>query len=214
MSADRSVSQESSANGHHRATGENVNICVLDTEVYSNTGGQASKATNRGAVALFAAAGKRAGKKDLGLIAMSYKNVYVGRIALGANDAQALKVLQEAEAHNGPSLIICYCPCINHGFDLNSQLQHQKMAVDSGYWTLLRYNPALAAEGKAPLILDSKKPTIPVAEYIYTENRYKQLTRNNPEVAKKLADDLQKEVDARYAFYDAMSKDTEGLISL
>ena len=98
------------------ATGENVNICVLDTEVYSNTGGQASKATNRGAVALFAAAGKRAGKKDLGLIAMSYKNVYVGRIALGANDAQALKVLQEAEAHNGPSLIICYCPCINHGF--------------------------------------------------------------------------------------------------
>ncbi len=199
---------------HVMATGENVNICVLDTEVYSNTGGQASKATNRGAVALFAAAGKRAGKKDLGLIAMSYKNVYVGRIALGANDAQALKVLQEAEAHNGPSLIICYCPCINHGFDLNSQLQHQKMAVDSGYWTLLRYNPALAAEGKAPLILDSKKPTIPVAEYIYTENRYKQLTRNNPEVARKLADDLQKEVDARYAFYDAMSKDTEGLISL
>ena len=199
---------------HVMATGENVNICVLDTEVYSNTGGQASKATNRGAVALFAAAGKRAGKKDLGLIAMSYKNVYVGRIALGANDAQALKVLQEAEAHNGPSLIICYCPCINHGFDLNSQLQHQKMAVDSGYWTLLRYNPALAAEGKAPLILDSKKPTIPVAEYIYTENRFKALTRTNPEVAKVLADDLQKEVDARYAFYDAMSKDTEGLISL
>ncbi len=98
MSADRSVKPNSSANGHHRATGENVNICVLDTEVYSNTGGQASKATNRGAVALFAAAGKRAGKKDLGLIAMSYKNVYVGRIALGANDAQALKVLQEAEA--------------------------------------------------------------------------------------------------------------------
>lgn len=153
-------------------------------------------------------------RRDLDLIAMSYKNVYVGRIALGANDAQALKVLQEAEAHNGPSLIICYCPCINHGFDLNSQLQHQKMAVDSGYWTLLRYNPALAAEGKAPLILDSKKPTIPVAEYIYTENRFKQLTRSNPEVAKKLADDLQKEVDARYAFYDAMSKDTEGLISL
>ena len=117
----------------------------------------------------------------------------------------------------GATLLFAFdlnCPCINHGFDLNSQLAHQKMAVDSGYWTLLRYNPALAAEGKAPLILDSKKPTIPVAEYIYTENRYKQLTRNNPEVAKKLADDLQKEVDARYAFYDAMSKDTEGLISL
>ena len=153
-------------------------------------------------------------RKDQGLIAMSYKNVYVGRIALGANDAQALKVLQEAEAHNGPSLIICYGPCINHGFDLNSQLEHQKMAVDSGYLALLRYNPVLAAVGKAPLILDSKKPTIPVAEYIYTENRYKLLTRNNPEVARKLADDLQKEVDARYAFYDAMSKDTEGLISL
>jgi pyruvate-ferredoxin/flavodoxin oxidoreductase len=163
-----------------------VNICVLDTEVYSNTDGQASNATNRGAVALFAAAGKRAGKKDLGLIAMSYKNVYVGRVAMGANDAQTLKVFQEAEAHNGPSLIIAYSPCINHVFDLNSQLSHQKIAVDSGYWTLLRYNPALAAEGKAPLILDSKK----------------------------LADDLQKEVDARFAFYDAMSKDTEGLISL
>ena len=140
---------------HVMATGENVNILVLDTEVYSNTGGQASKSTNRGAVALFAAAGKRAGKKDLGLIAMSYKNVYVGRVAIGANDAQTLKVFQEAEAHDGPSLIIAYCPCINHGFDLNNQLAHQKMAVDSGYWTLLRYNPALAAEGKAPLILDS-----------------------------------------------------------
>ena len=193
---------------HVMATGENVNILVLDTEVYSNTGGQASKSTNRGAVALFAAAGKRAGKKDLGLIAMSYKNVYVGRIAIGANDAQALKVLQEAEAHNGPSLIIAYCPCINHGFDLNNQLAHQKMAVDSGYWTLLRYNPALAAEGKAPLILDSKKPTIPVAEYIYTENRFKALTRTNPEVAKALADDLQKEVDARFAYYEAMSQNT------
>ena len=191
---------------HVMATGEDVNILVLDTEVYSNTGGQASKATNRGAVALFASAGKRAGKKDLGLIAMSYKNVYVGRVAIGANDAQALKVFQEAEAHHGPSLIIAYCPCINHGFDLNSQLAHQKMAVDSGYWPLLRYNPALAAEGKAPLVLDSKKPTIPVAEYIYTENRYKRLTRSNPEVAKQLADELQAEVDARFAFYENMAK--------
>ena len=192
---------------HVMATGENVNILVLDTEVYSNTGGQASKATNRGAVALFAAAGKRAGKKDLGLIAMSYKNVYVGRVAIGANDAQTLKVFQEAEAHDGPSLIIAYCPCINHGFDLNSQLAHQKMAVDSGYWTLLRYNPDLVLEGKAPLILDSKKPSIPVKEYIYTENRYKALTRSKPEVAAKLAEDLQKEVDARFAFYEEMSKD-------
>ena len=192
---------------HVMATGENVNILVLDTEVYSNTGGQASKATNRGAVALFAAAGKRAGKKDLGLIAMSYKNVYVGRVAIGANDAQTLKVFQEAEAHDGPSLIIAYCPCINHGFDLNNQLAHQKMAVDSGYWTLLRYNPDLVLEGKAPLVLDSKKPSIPVKEYIYTENRYKALTRTKPEVAQKLAEDLQKEVDARYAFYEEMAKD-------
>ena len=191
---------------HVMASGEDVNILVLDTEVYSNTGGQASKATNRGAVALFASAGKRAGKKDLGLIAMSYKNVYVGRVAMGANDMQTLKVFQEAEAHHGPSLIIAYCPCINHGFDLNSQLAHQKMAVDSGYWPLLRYNPALAAEGKSPLVLDSKKPSIPVAEYIYTENRYKRLTRSNPEVAKRLADELQAEVDARYAFYENMAK--------
>ncbi|MBO7130727.1 MAG: pyruvate:ferredoxin (flavodoxin) oxidoreductase, partial [Fibrobacterales bacterium] len=191
---------------HVMATGEDVNILVLDTDVYSNTGGQASKATNRGAVALFASAGKRAGKKDLGLIAMSYKNVYVGRVAMGANDMQTLKVFQEAEAHHGPSLIIAYCPCINHGFDLNSQLAHQKMAVDSGYWPLLRYNPALAAEGKSPLVLDSKKPSIPVAEYIYTENRYKRLTRSNPEVAKRLADELQAEVDARYAFYENMAK--------
>lgn len=190
---------------HVMATGEDVNILVLDTEVYSNTGGQASKSTNRGAVALFAAAGKRAGKKDLGLIAMSYKNVYVGRVAVGANDIQTLKVFQEAEAHHGPSLIIAYCPCINHGFDLGSQLAHQKMAVDSGYWPLLRYNPDLVAQGKAPLTLDSKKPTIPVAEYIYTENRYKALTRTKPEAAKELADQLQKEVDARFAFYEKMA---------
>jgi pyruvate-ferredoxin/flavodoxin oxidoreductase len=190
---------------HVMATGANVNILVLDTEVYSNTGGQASKSTNRGAVALFAAGGKRAGKKDLGLIAMSYKNVYVARIAMGANDAQTLKVLQEAEAFNGPSLIIAYSPCIAHGFDLYHQLNHQKMAVDSGYWPLMRYNPNLVLEGKNPLVLDSKAPSIPVADYIYTENRYKMLVKSNPEVAKQLADELQKEIDARYAFYTDMA---------
>lgn len=186
---------------HVMATGANVNILVLDTEVYSNTGGQASKATNRGAVALFAAGGKRAGKKDLGLIAMSYKNVYVGRVAMGANDAQTLKVMQEAEAFKGPSLIIAYCPCIAHGFDLYNQLGHQKMAVESGYWPLMRYNPDLVAQGKNPLVLDSKAPTIPVTEYIYTENRYKMLLKSNPEVAKTLAIELQKEIDDRWAFY-------------
>ena len=186
---------------HVMATGANVNILVLDTEVYSNTGGQASKATNRGAVALFAAGGKRAGKKDLGLIAMSYKNVYVGRVAMGANDAQTLKVMQEAEAFKGPSLIIAYCPCIAHGFDLYNQLGHQKMAVESGYWPLMRYNPDLVAQGKNPLVLDSKAPTIPVTEYIYTENRYKMLLKSNPEVAKTLATELQKEIDDRWAYY-------------
>lgn len=157
------------------ATGANVNILVLDTEVYSNTGGQASKSTNKGAVALFAAGGKRAAKKDLGLIAMSYKNVYVARVAMGANDNHTLKVLQEAEAFNGPSLILAYSPCIAHGYDLYNQLGHQKLAVESGYWPLLRYNPNLVDQGKNPLILDSKAPSIPVAEYIYTENRYKML---------------------------------------
>ena len=191
---------------HVMATGANVNILVLDTEVYSNTGGQASKSTNKGAVALFAAGGKRAAKKDLGLIAMSYKNVYVARVAMGANDNHTLKVLQEAEAFNGPSLILAYSPCIAHGFDLYNQLGHQKMAVESGYWPLLRYNPNLVDQGKNPLILDSKAPSIPVAEYIYTENRYKMLLKRDPDTAKKLADSLQKEIDDRYTYYSNMSK--------
>lgn len=191
---------------HVMATGANVNILVLDTEVYSNTGGQASKSTNKGAVALFAAGGKRAAKKDLGLIAMSYKNVYVARVAIGANDNHTLKVLQEAEAFNGPSLILAYSPCIAHGYDLYNQLGHQKLAVESGYWPLLRYNPNLVDQGKNPLILDSKAPTIPVAEYIYTENRYKMLLKRDPDTAKKLADSLQKEIDDRYTYYSNMSK--------
>ncbi|NLO24280.1 MAG: pyruvate:ferredoxin (flavodoxin) oxidoreductase [Fibrobacter sp.] len=191
---------------HVMATGANVNILVLDTEVYSNTGGQASKSTNKGAVALFAAGGKRAAKKDLGLIAMSYKNVYVARVAMGANDNHTLKVLQEAEAFNGPSLILAYSPCIAHGYDLYNQLGHQKMAVESGYWPLLRYNPNLVDQGKNPLILDSKAPSIPVAEYIYTENRYKMLLKRDPDTAKKLADSLQKEIDDRYTYYSNMSK--------
>jgi len=192
---------------HVMATGANVNILVLDTEVYSNTGGQASKSTNKGAVALFAAGGKRAAKKDLGLIAMSYKNVYVARVAMGANDNHTLKVLQEAEAFNdGPSLILAYSPCIAHGYDLYNQLGHQKLAVESGYWPLLRYNPNLVDQGKNPLILDSKAPSIPVAEYIYTENRYKMLLKRDPDTAKKLADSLQKEIDDRYTYYSNMSK--------
>jgi len=186
---------------HVLASGENVNVLVLDTEVYSNTGGQSSKSTNLGAVAQFAAAGKRAGKKDLGLIAMSYKNVYVGYVALGANDAQTIKTFLEAEKYDGPSIIIAYSPCIAHGFDMADMLKHQETAVKSGYWQLLRYNPSLAAEGKNPLIIDAKAPTVPVKDYIFTENRYRQLQQSQPELANSLASTLQKNVDARWAFY-------------
>jgi len=186
---------------HVLASGENVNVLVLDTEVYSNTGGQSSKSTNLGAVAQFAAAGKRAGKKDLGLIAMAYKNVYVGYVAMGSNDAQTIKTFLEAEKYDGPSLIIAYSPCIAHGFDMGDMLKHQDMAVKSGYWQLLRYNPALAAEGKNPLSIDAKAPSIPVKDYIFTENRYRQLQQSQPELANALAANLQKNVDDRWAFY-------------
>ena len=186
---------------HVLASGENVNVLVLDTEVYSNTGGQSSKSTNLGAVAQFAAAGKRAGKKDLGLIAMAYKNVYVGYVAMGSNNAQTIKTFIEAEKYDGPSLIIAYSPCIAHGFDLSDMLNHQDLAVKSGYWQLLRYNPSLAAEGKNPLVIDAKAPSIPVKDYIFTENRYRQLQQSNPDVANALAETLQKSINDRWAFY-------------
>jgi pyruvate-ferredoxin/flavodoxin oxidoreductase len=191
---------------HVLASGENVNILVLDTEVYSNTGGQASKSTNLAAVAQFAASGKRAPKKDLGLIAMSYKNVYVGKVAMGANDVHTIKVFREAEAHNGPSLILAYSPCISHGIkDMRYMLNQQKMAVDSGYWPLLRYIPANIDEGKNPFILDSKVPTLPIKDYIYTENRYKMLTASDPAAATELADRLQKFVDSRWKQYEDLA---------
>jgi len=192
---------------HVLASGENVNILVLDTEVYSNTGGQASKSTNLAAVAQFAASGKRAPKKDLGLIAMSYKNVYVGKVAMGANDVHTIKVFREAEAHNGPSLILAYSPCISHGIkDMRYMLHQQKMAVDSGYWPLLRYIPANIDEGKNPFVLDSKAPNLPVKDYIYTENRYKMLTASNPEAAEELANKLQAFVDSRWKQYEDLAK--------
>ncbi|NLB64005.1 MAG: pyruvate:ferredoxin (flavodoxin) oxidoreductase [Fibrobacter sp.] len=190
---------------HVIASGENVNILILDTEVYSNTGGQASKATNLGAVAQFAAAGKRSGKKDLGLIAMAYKNVYVGYVAMGANDGQTIRTLTEAENFNGPSVVIAYSPCIAHGYDLGNMLKHQDMAVKSGYWPLMRYNPDLADQGKAPLVLDSRAPSIPVKEYIFTENRYRQLLNSNPEMANKLADQLQTSIDEKWEYFQYMS---------
>ncbi len=190
---------------HVLASGKNVNVLVLDTEVYSNTGGQMSKATPRGAVAKFAAGGKPAGKKDLAMMAMSYGNVYVARVSLGANDAQVVKAFQEAEAYPGPSIIIAYSHCIAHGFDLKMGLEHQKAAVNSGAWVLMRYNPMLAAEGKSPLTLDSKEPTLPLKDYIYSETRYKMLTLSNPEEAAKLLAEAEADVKARWRLYKHMA---------
>ena len=187
------------------ASGQNVNVLLLDTEVYSNTGGQMSKSTPTGAVAQFAAAGKSTGKKDIGLHAMSYKNVYVASISLGANDAHAVKALLEAENYDGPSLIICYAHCIAHGIDLRNGLNEQKKAVNSGHWLLYRYNPENAKEGKNPLTLDSKEPSIPLSDYIYGENRYKMLVKSNPERAEELAKIAQENVNARYDYYKKLA---------
>jgi pyruvate-ferredoxin/flavodoxin oxidoreductase len=187
---------------HVLASGRNVNILVLDTEVYSNTGGQMSKATPRGAVAKFAAGGKSVPKKDLAMMAMVYNNVYVARVAIGANDGQTIKAFLEAEAFNGPSIIIAYCHCINHGYNLSRGLDQQKAAVKSGYWPLLRFNPALAKEGKNPLQLDSKAPAMPLEEYIYKETRFSMLTKSQPEQAKKLLEQAQEDVHARWRLYE------------
>lgn len=190
---------------HVIAQRRNVNILVLDSETYSNTGGQMSKATPLGAIAKFAAGGKRTFKKDLAMMAISYGDVYVARVAMGANDAQVIKAFREAEAFNGPSLIIAYSHCISHGYDLIRGLEQQKLAVKSGYWPLIRFNPDLAEEGKNPLQLDSKAPSIPLEEYIYNENRYKMLTRTMPEVAKKLLKEAQEGVLKRWKMYERLA---------
>jgi pyruvate-ferredoxin/flavodoxin oxidoreductase len=191
---------------HVLASGRNVNILVLDTEVYSNTGGQASKATALGAVAKFAAGGKPTPKKDLGMMAMSYGTVYVAQVAMGANDAHMVKAILEAEAYDGPSLIIAYSHCIEHGIDMVKGLQQQKLAVDSGHWILYRYNPALKAEGKNPLQLDSKAPKIPLKDYAYNETRYRMLAQSNPEAAERLLTLAQAEVNARWARYEKLAQ--------
>ena len=193
---------------HVIASGRNINILVLDTEVYSNTGGQMSKSTPRGAVAKFAAAGKRMGKKDLALMAMSYGNVYVGRVAIGANDAHTIKVFQEAEAYNGPSLIIAYSHCIAHGINMINGLDQQKKAVESGHWMLMRYNPDLAKEGKNPLTIDCKEPSIPLKDYIYNETRYKSLSVTNPTEAAALLEEEEKDIKARRRYYEHLAKMT------
>ena len=190
---------------HVLASGANINVLVLDTEVYSNTGGQMSKATPIGAVAKFAAGGKRMGKKDLGMIAMSYGNVYVAKIAMGANPRQTLRAFVEADAYPGPSLIIAYSHCIAHGIDMINGLRQQKLAVDCGHWPLYRYNPLLKDQGQNPLQLDSKKPSIALKDYIYTEVRYKMLTHSNPEAAKLLLEQGQKFVNERWAMYEKLA---------
>jgi pyruvate-ferredoxin/flavodoxin oxidoreductase len=190
---------------HVLASDKDVNILVLDTEVYSNTGGQASKATPRGAVARFAAGGKRGGKKDLALLAMTYGHVYVAHVAFGANDAQTVRAFLEAEAYPGPSLIIGYAHCIAHGIDIKTGLSQQAKAVASGHWPLFRFDPRKAGEQAFPLALDSRAPQIPFADYAYNETRYKSLRALDPEAAKRLGDLAQHDVDARWALYQTLA---------
>jgi pyruvate-ferredoxin/flavodoxin oxidoreductase len=190
---------------HVIASGKNVNILVLDTEVYSNTGGQMSKATPLGGVAKFAAAGKPNPKKDLAMQAISYGSVYVAKVAMGANDVQTVKAFIEAENYDGPSLIIAYSHCIAHGINMKNGLNQQKLAVVSGYWPLFRFNPDLSRNGENPFRLDSKAPSIPLQDYIYNETRYKMLTKSMPERAKMLLKMAQKEVNDRWRLYERMT---------
>lgn len=190
---------------HVLASGHNVNVLILDTEVYSNTGGQMSKATPRGAVAKFAAGGKEAGKKDLGLIAMTYGHIYVASVAMGARDEHTLRAFLEAEAYDGPSLIIAYSHCIAHGINMTTAMKNQKAAVDSGQWQLYRYHPDRLAEGKNPLKLDSRSPRGSVTDYMYRENRFKMLLSSRPEEARRLAASAQEDVNARRALYEYLA---------
>jgi pyruvate-ferredoxin/flavodoxin oxidoreductase len=191
---------------HVLASGRNVNVLVLDTQVYSNTGGQSSKATPRAAVAKFAANGKETPRKDLGMIAMSYGYVYVAQIAMGASDIQTLRAFIEADAYDGPSLILAYSHCIAHGFDMSKGLSQQKLAVNSGSWPLYRFNPSLIAEGKNPLKLDSKPPSIPVSEYAYNETRYRMLLQSDENRAEALMKLAQSDAQSRWNLYEQMAE--------
>jgi len=190
---------------HVLASGRNVNILVLDTEVYSNTGGQMSKATPMGAVSKFAAGGKPIAKKDMGMIAMSYGHAYVAQVAFGAKDVHTLKVFQEAESYDGPSLIIAYGPCIAHGIDMSLNLHQQTLAVDSGHWSLFRYDPRLKEQGKNPLQLDSKQPKIPLKDFTETEVRFSSLSRSAPEDAERFLQQAQENVTKRYRHYKQLA---------
>jgi pyruvate-ferredoxin/flavodoxin oxidoreductase len=186
---------------HVLASGRDVNILVLDTEVYSNTGGQASKATPRGAVAKFAAGGRPSAKKDLALMAMAYGNVYVAQVAMGADDGQCVRAFLEAAAWPGPSLIIAYSHCIAHGFDLIHGMDQQKLAVKTGYWPLFRYNPALRDQGRNPLQLDARPPSVPLAQFTNNETRYRMLVHADPAAAQRLAELAQGDVQRRWSLY-------------
>jgi pyruvate-ferredoxin/flavodoxin oxidoreductase len=191
---------------HVLASGRNVNILVLDTEVYSNTGGQTSKATPRGAVAKFSAGGKASAKKDLALLAMDYENVYVAHIAYAGKDTQTLRAFLEAEAHQGPSLIIAYSPCIAHGIDLSNNHQQQQLAVKSGHWPLFRYDPNHIKRGKNPMHLDSAPPSIPYEDFIRTEARFDMLWQTHPEEAEKYLAQAQRDVNHRYHYYQQLAE--------
>ncbi|MCA9266228.1 MAG: pyruvate:ferredoxin (flavodoxin) oxidoreductase, partial [Planctomycetales bacterium] len=190
---------------HALTTGRDINILVLDTGVYSNTGGQASKSTPRAAVAKFAAAGKPARRKDLGMLAVSYGNVYVAQVAMGANPAQCLKAFRDAASYPGPSLILAYSQCIAHGIDMRTGMDQQKAAVNCGFWPLYRYDPRLAHQGQHPFHLDSRKPKQPFREFAQREARFAMLARSNPERAEYLFDLAQKDIDDQWRFYEQMA---------
>ncbi len=190
---------------HVLNTAADVNVLVLDTEVYSNTGGQMSKSTPRGAVAKFAAGGKRTAKKDLALLAVAQGNCYVARVAFGANDVHTLTALREAESFPGPSLVIAYSPCIAHGFDLSKQLEQQKAAVQCGHWPLFRYDPRRKAGGQNPMQLDSKPPSLPLKNYLYNETRYTVLVQNDPAAAEMLLHEAEREVADRWKLYEKLA---------
>jgi pyruvate-ferredoxin/flavodoxin oxidoreductase len=191
---------------HVLAADKNINVLVLDTEVYSNTGGQSSKATNLAAVAKFAASGKRTGKKDLGLISMSYGYIYVASISLGANPVQAIKALSEAENFDGPSLVIAYSPCIAHGIDMSKTYDEEKQAVLSGYWPLYRYNPKLKEEGKNPFNYESRDPRVNMMDFLMNEVRYNSLKKKFPDVAEKLYKEAVKFKEDKHKFYKKFSE--------
>jgi len=187
------------------AQGRDVNILVLDTEVYSNTGGQASKSTPLGAAAKFAMAGKSTSKKDLAMLAMGYGHPYVAKVAMGAKDAQTVNAFKEADSYQGTSLIIAYSHCIAHGYDLGDGVSQQERAVESGYWPLFRYDPRRLAAGESPLKLDSPAPKIELDAFVSHETRFRQVQAANPEHYKRLMEQAQREIREKYALYESLA---------